>query len=128
MTDSNTFYKVGTRDLSIIFNPYTSGQKAYQTNFRLNGTDLCNIFQPLTTYKLTFNTNYIVKNYNNVINSNKDLSDIFERYKISFLSVQALTGTSVSFDNNIYINHRPTFRILSGSGVLHLCTFKTPIF
>ena len=122
---TNTNYKVGTKDLSQFFSAYVSGTKADATSFKISdGTDLAAIFQPILSTTAISNIGYIVNNYSGVTGSNKDLSKIFEGLNLDFLQVSG-AGT---LSTKTIINERVTFIITAGSSgtltTLRNCTLN----
>jgi len=88
MSNPQTFYIVGTLDLSGIFQPYTSGNNAV-TGYKIStGQDLSGIFQPYISGNKASVTNYFVNNGNYF---NLDLSDIFAPYNPN--SITPIGGT-----------------------------------
>ncbi len=83
-----TNYKYGIDDLNTIFEEYTTGTKATNTNYKnLSGIDLSNIFAPYVSGTKATSTNY-------KISTGQDLSDIFKKktYLVSSLTTPSING------------------------------------
>jgi hypothetical protein len=117
MTNPQTFYTVTVgQDLSGIFQPYTSGSKASNTDYKIpNGTDLKDIFAPyIFGYAKANTTNYIV---NNINYSNLDLKDIFAKKQNVFPTNNQLYTSSQTFSDFIMPTGKTNFEFsFCGSG------------
>lgn len=103
MSNPQTYYTVGSTDLSNIFQPYSGGPKANLTGYTVNGNDLNNIFMPYTSGTKTSQTGFSVSVVGDLNTIFAPINPIQRVSNLSFNSNVGFADQITSNDTNQYI-------------------------